>query len=85
MRSSVDQYALDAVVCIKHMMVRFPTKNGIQVEVWQCFNARLQTEVQSNPFSMGLDMRDELIEEHSEPQEDLQETPLSRDDPDRMV
>lgn len=51
----------------------------------QCYNTRLQVKAQFDPFSMGLDMRDELFEEHGKLLDDLLKIPLSKGDPSRMI
>lgn len=50
--------ALDVMVSIKYLMVKFPIDHGVrwlkgsQVVARQCYNARLQPEAKSDPFSI---------------------------------
>lgn len=63
--------ALDVVVFIKHLLMKFPTSHGVgQIKgnrfvAWQCYNARLQVKAGFDLFVMGLDTRNELFEEYS--------------------
>ncbi|KAG1355168.1 hypothetical protein COCNU_07G012800 [Cocos nucifera] len=83
-------WTLKAMVSSYHLMVKFSTTNGVrkirgnQTVARQCFAAKLQAEdqVKIQPeLPIGLDARDDLIEDRVQPSDELLEISLRKKNP----
>ena len=90
-------WTLKAIVSSYDLMVKFSIKNGVgqikgnQAMAQQCFAAKLKAEGQPTQaevqleLPMGLDARDDLIEQHAQPTEDLLDVLLRKEDLNQMI